>query len=703
MQSNLSGRFNILMIIILIIGILFICQLFNLQIVNGESYREQSENRLVREVKVTAPRGEIYDRYGKLMVTNDTGYSVNLYYTKISKEELNSNLLELTKILEKNGDKYYNNFPIDFENMTFTKSEESAKAWKTSNKIKENATVQETIDFFKEKYKVTTDDINEISKILPLRYEIASKGYSSFKSVVLAKDISKESMLEIEERGNELSGIVITTYPVRKYLTGSVAAHILGYVGKISSTEYEARKDKGYTANDIIGKSGIESSLEEQLKGTDGYARLEMDSDGQLTNKEETIESKMGNSIVLTIDLDLQTKAEEVLEKYIKKIQTGGFAERCADADSGSLVVLDAKTSEVLALASYPSYNPEDFTDGISNSEYQKYFEASDKPMFNRSIQGTYSPGSTFKMVTATAAIESGAIGIKEQILTKGVYDKGHKPACWIWTSYRTTHGYVDAEKALKVSCNYYFYDVGYRMGIDNLSKYASMYGLGTKTGVELPGETAGTLASREYLNKLNERDGGNRQWMVADTLSAAIGQSYNSFTPIQMAYYVATLANSGVKNDLTILKSVIASDGTEVPKKEVDEIVDKKINKPDIEYGSLGIHQDTLDVVFEGMRSVTGETGGTAYSTFKSFPIEVAGKTGTATASHGNAHAWFVGFAPYDDPKIAVVCVIEHGGHGAYTAPAVKEVMEEYFGYNNDDITEDMKVKGIDEILVNR
>ena len=699
MQSNLSGRFNILMIIILIIGILFICQLFNLQIVNGESYREQSENRLVREVKVTAPRGEIYDRYGKLMVTNETGYSVNLYYTKISKEELNSNLLELTKILQKNGDKYYNNFPIDFENMTFTKSEESAKAWKTSNKIKENATVQETIDFFKEKYKVTTDDIDEVSKILPLRYEIASKGYSSFKSVVLAKDISKESMLEIEERGNELSGIVITTYPVRKYLTGSVAAHILGYVGKISSTEYEARKDKGYTANDIIGKSGIESSLEEQLKGTDGYARLEMDSDGQLTNKEETIESKMGNSVVLTIDLDLQTKAEEVLEKYVKNIQNAGFK----DANSGSLVVLDVKTSEVLALASYPSYNPEDFTDGISNSEYQKYFEASDKPMFNRSIQGTYSPGSTFKMVTATAAIESGAIGIKEQILTKGVYDKGHKPACWIWTSYRTTHGYVDAEKALKVSCNYYFYDVGYRMGIDNLSKYASMYGLGTKTGVELPGETAGTLASKEYLNKLNERDGGNRQWMVADTLSAAIGQSYNSFTPIQMAYYVATLANRGVKNDLTILKSVIASDGTEVAKKEVDEIVDQKINKPDIEYGDLGFNQDTLDVIFEGMRSVTGETGGTAYSTFKSFPIEVAGKTGTATASSGNAHAWFVGFAPYDDPEIAVVCVIEHGGHGAYTAPAVKEVMEEYFGYNNDDITEDMSVKSIDEILVNR
>lgn len=249
----------------------------------------------------------------------------------------------------------------------------------------------------------------------------------------------------------------------------------------------------------------------------------------------------------------------------------------------------------MLALASYPGFNPDEFTDGISNSEFEKYFESSSKPMFNRAIQGIYSPGSTFKMVTAIAGIESGAIGVKDQILTKGVYDKGHRPACWIWNSYRSTHGYVDAEKALKVSCNYYFYDLGYRMGIDNLSKYARMFGLGTRTGVELPGESSGTLASREYINMLNERDGGNRQWMIGDTLSAAIGQSYNSFTPIQMAYYVATLANRGVKNDLTILKSVIASDGTEIAKAEVDKIVDDKISKPSMNYGSLRNQQEYI------------------------------------------------------------------------------------------------------------
>lgn len=702
MYNNVGTRFNILMVIVCIIGIVFVCQLFNLQIVNGESYRQQSENRLVREIKVTAPRGEIYDRYGKLLVTSVTGYNVNLYYTKISKVKLNEVLLKLANILVKNNDTYSNNFPIDFETMAFNKSDEGAKNWKLSNKISGDASVEEVIEFYKKKYEIQYEDINDVKKVIALRYEIATKGYSSFKSVVLAKEISNESMLEIEERGNELSGIVVTTYPIRKYLTQNVASHIIGYIGRIGSNEYKKKKDLGYNQNDMVGKSGIEATFEDFLRGKDGVLRLEMDSEGRVTDKEETVESEMGSSVILTIDLDLQTKAEEVLEKYIKKIQTGGFAEKCEDAKAGALVVLDVKTSEVLALASYPEYNPDEFTDGISASEYKKYFENKDMPMFNRAIQGTYSPGSTFKMVTTIAAIESGTIGIREQILTKGVYDKGHKPACWIWKGYRTNHGLVDAEKALKVSCNYYFYDVSYRMGIDTLSRYASLFGLGTRTGIELPGEVSGTLASREYIQKLNEKDGGKRQWMIADTLSTGIGQSYNSFTPIQMAYYIATLANGGIKNDLTILRDVVDSSGKDVSTNNVNAIVDKKIDKPDINLGNLGISKETINTIFEGMRSVTGETGGTAYSTFKSFPIEVAGKTGTATASSGSDHAWFVGFAPYHDPEIAVVCVIEHGGHGAYTAPAVKEVMEEYFGYNNKDIKEDMQLRSIDEVLIN-
>ena len=321
--------------------------------------------------------------------------------------------------------------------------------------------------------------------------------------------------------------------------------------------------------------------------------------------------------------------------------------------------------------------------------------------MFNRAIQGTYSPGSTFKMITAIAGLESGAVGLSETIYDKGQYDKGHKPACWIWTGYRGSHGNVDAETALKVSCNYYFYEIAYRMGIDKLAEYVKKFGLGVKTGIELIGEVSGTIASREYINNLSAKDGKSRVWMIGDTLSAAIGQSYNSFTPIQMAYYIATLANGGVKNELTILKQVISSDGEVKDREEVLKVVDEKTGKTTVETGDLGISDDVIDTVFEGMRSVTSDRGGTAYSTFSSFPIEVAGKTGTATASSGSPNAWFVGFAPYDDPEIAVACVIEHGGHGAYTAPAVKEVMEEYFGYNNNNIDEDMELRALDEIIL--
>lgn len=460
-------------------------------------------------------------------------------------------------------------------------------------------------------------------------------------------------------------------------------------------------KNYGYAQTDMIGKTGIESTFEELLRGTNGIKRLEMNSNGIIIGETESVESVMGNSVVLTLDMDLQSKAEEVLEKYIKEIQNGGFAETFKDANAGALVVLDVKNSEVLALASYPTYNPDEFADGISNSEYDKYFRDTTRPLYNRAIQGAYSPGSTYKPLTAIAAIESGAVSVSEKIVDEGKYDKGHKPVCWIWSGYRDTHGPVDVATALKVSCNYYFYEVGYRMGIDTLARYTKLFGLGRKTGIEIIGESSGVVASREYLNKLTERDGKKRTWMIGDTLSASIGQSYNSFTPIQMAYYIATLANGGVKNELTILKDVITADGQSVSGELIDSIVNPKINKEKQEYGDLNISKQTLNAIFEGMRSVTGERGGTAYSTFASFPIEVAGKTGTATASSGSANAWFVGFAPYHDPEIAVVCVIEHGGHGGYTAPAVKEVMEEYFGYNNK-VDEKLEVQSIDEVLTN-
>lgn len=693
-------RFTILIIIVCLVGIILLGQLFNLQIVNGESYREQSEKRLTRESETYAPRGEIYDRYGKLLVTSESAYILQLYRTKINSEELNEVLLKLASILEKNGDTYHNNFPINFETMEFTKGENSMKIWKKNNKIKEEATVEEVIEFFKDKYDILTENMDRAKKLLAMRYEISTNGYSNYRAVTLAKNISYQSMLEIEEKNAELSGVYITKHPVRKYLTGSIASHIIGYTGKISDTEYANRKSEGYSLNDIIGKSGIESSFEEFLRGTNGSKRLEMDSYGRISNEEEIEESAMGNSIVLTIDLDLQTKTEEVLEDIIKKIQKGELnGSKYLDATAGAAVVLEVETGEVLAMASYPSYTPADFIDGINNEEYEKYFQNKDTPMFNRAIQGLYPPGSTFKMVTGIAAIESGGIGVNEMVNDTGVFYLGHKPACWIWNSRRQVHGNVNAKTALMVSCNYYYYEVASRIGIDKIAEYARKFGLGEKTGIELYGEYSGTVASREYVAKLNEK-GAKKTWTIGDTLSAAIGQSYNTFTPLQMCYYISTLANKGKKTDVTIVKDVISADGASLEMSEVKQKINEKLGIIEIEKEDVEINDATIDAIFEGMRSVTGDHGGTVYGTFSSFPIEVAGKTGTATSGNGSDNAWFVGFAPYDKPEIAVVVIVEHGGHGYFTARAVKDIMEEYFGYNNDKIDEDLTLKS-SEIMI--
>ena len=683
-----------------IIGVIFTVQLFNLQVVNGESYREQSEKRLVREATTYAPRGEIYDCYGKLMATSEMGYSVQLYRTKIDTNKLNTILLQVANILEKNGDEYYNNVPIDMETLEFIEATKTVDNFKKNNKIDEDKTAQEVIEYFVDKYKIEQTEPKDCLKIIALRYEIASKGYSSYRPVTLAKSISENSMMEIKERSAELSGINIFSQPMRKYVAGSTASHIIGYIGKISSQEYEKKKDEGYSLNDTIGKSGLEATFESILRGTNGSKRLEMDSYGRIANEEEIEESVMGNSIVTTIDLDLQIATEKVLEENVKKIQSGGFAMKFKDATAGAAVVMNVKTGEILAMASYPSYDPGEFIDGISNSEYAKYFQDENKPMFNRAIQGTYSPGSTFKMVTGIAALETGGIKVNEYVKDIGVFPKGHKPACWIWNSRRQAHGNVNAETALKVSCNYYYYEVGSRIGIDNISEYAKKFGLGQKTGVELPGEVSGVLASREYVEKLNAR-GIKKTWTIGDTLSASIGQSYNTFTPIQMCSYIATLANKGIRNKVTIIKNVIDAEGNILDSSEVKKIANEKLGLTETELENVQINNETLNAIYEGMRSVTGDSGGTAYGTFSSFPIEVAGKTGTATAGSGSDNAWFVGFAPYDDPEIAVVSIIEHGGHGYYTAPAVKDIMEEYFGYNNNDLEEDLTMKSIEVELI--
>ena len=691
-KENINLRFNILSLLIYIIGIVLIIQLFNLQIIKGEDYRNQSNTRLSRESKLEASRGRILDKTGNVLASTKMGFSIELYKTKIDTQTLNDTILELVNVLEKNGQKYVDSFPITINPFQFTIEGDTLAKWKETNKMKDDATAEDCFYKFKIKYKIENEDITEVRKIIAIRYEIAEKGYSSTKSLEIATDINRETVSELSERSDDFPGINIVTEPIRTYTSGNLASHILGYVGQINQDEYNEKKDT-YDNNDIIGRAGIEYVFEEYLKGENGTKQIDMAVDGTVTSEYIAEEAKSGSDVILTIDANLQKVTEQALANNIQKIANGGFTQRY-DAKAGSAVVMNVKTGEILAMASYPDYTPELFVGGISSENWNSYISNTAKPLRNKAIQDSYSPGSIFKMVSAIAGLESGAITTSERINDTGLYTFGNNTwKCWYYTDYHRGHGYLNVSGAIQHSCNYFFYETGRRMGIDNLVKYAKYFGLGTKTGVELPSETAGTLASKETSEALN------KQWNGGDVLNAVIGQGDNSFSPLQMVKYVSMLANGGKSINPTIIKSIQNSDGTEVSEDEISKFVNNKLGLSDDKTEDLNISQENLNAILAGMKSVTSETGGTAYNIFKDFNIEVGGKTGSAEAGQ-NVNAWFVGFAPFDDPEIAIVVMVENGGHGNYTAEAVRDIMAEYFGMNTENVQEDMTAIPYTQVL---
>ena len=686
-DRKIKLRYNLLTIIIYIVGIILLIQLFNLQIIHGAEYRETSNTRLTRESVLRAARGSIKDRTGVEFVTNEMGFGLEIYQTKADDKTLNNAIKTMTKILEDNKDKFIDNLPIKVNPFSFTySSEESQKEWKKSYNIDENFTAEQCFNYFKEKYKVEEDDVEEARKIIAVRYEITRNGYSTTRSVKIASDISRESAVKIKEQNSELSGMNIITEPIVKYTSGALASHVLGYVGAIDEDEYSTRKDT-YRNDDVIGKNGIQYVFEEYLKGTDGVRQIDMAVDGSITSEYISEEAVAGDDVILTIDAKLQEVAEKALEKNIKDIANGKYGKKTG-SKAGAVVAMNVKTGEILALASYPDYEPGLFVKGISQEKYDSYQEGNN--MYNRAVSGMYAPGSTFKMAVALAGLETGKITPTTTINDTGVYPRGGNPVCWYYTSYRSGHGYLNVSQAIKHSCNYFFYELGYRVGIDGIDKYASYLGLGRKTGIELQDETSGILASPKVAKEINGSD-----WYLGDTLSAAIGQTYNSFSPLQMAKYVSMLANGGKDIDVTLVKSIIKADGSEVSKDEINQFVNKKLGITDTNSEKLDIKKENVQAILKGMKGVTSESGGTAYSTFANFNITVGGKTGSAQIGingEQGAHAWFVGFAPYEDPEIAVVVLVEKGGTGGYTAGVAKEIMAEYFGMNTNSVTEDMK-----------
>lgn len=671
-------RFNILGTIIYLIGIVLLLQLFNLQIVHGEEYREESNTRLTKETVLEAARGKIVDRTGIELASTQIVNSLELYKTKISNEELNTMLLEVATVLEQNGDSYTDNLPLSINPIGFTmETEEEQKKWKKEMEIDENATAEQVFEKLKEKYEITNENIEEVRKIMTLRYEINIQGYSSTSAIEIAENISETSLAIFNEQNAKFPGLSITQKPQRTYLKGNLASHVLGYLGRIETEEYEKNKDV-YDMNDVVGTSGVEYVLEKFLRGTDGTKQIDMSVDGTVTDEYITKEAVAGNNVVLTIDVKLQQVVQDALKTNIEKIRNGGFSQQ-SDTAGGACIVMNVKTGEVLALASYPDFEPQAFIGGISSEKWNEY-TTNLMPLKNRAIQEANAPGSIFKMITAIAALESGVTNTTEQVYDSGVYRYyNQKLPCWYYTDYGVGHRWQNVSAAIKNSCNYYFCEMGQRLGIDKLVEYASGFGLGKKTGIELLGETAGTLAT-----SLNNEPG--------NILNLSIGQGANSFSVIQMAKYISMVANGGKDLDVTIIKSVIDENGNEIPKEQVEEVVNERLGLEKTELKDMNIKQENLQAVLEGMKSVTTESGGTANSFFRGFDIEVGGKTGSAEVGNGKVNAWFAGFAPYEDPEIAVVVMVENGKHGSYTAEPVRDIIAEYFGMNLQEAQESME-----------
>ncbi len=664
MQERESNKIIIIYIFTAVLAFLILIRLVDLQLVNGSKYAQKSESRLVRSMTIAAPRGEILDRYGRPLVTNRMGFSVQFQKTAATDEQLNHTILSLINLMDAYGQKYIDTLPLNNTGTDFTYTEyENTERHKRIASLCDKEKVKPyTADaFFKklcERYKVSDAySAEQKRKIVGVRYEMTSRVFGVSNPYTFASDVDSSVVMIIRERSMDFDGVNIITSPVREYVNDGLAAHILGRVGIIYQEEYEQLKNENYGMNDIIGKDGMEKYLEKYIRGKDGRSSVEQTFKGKTASITSEVSPIAGNDALLTIDADIQYAAESGLANTIASLRSGNTSGY--RASSGACVAVDVNNGEILALANYPSFNPKTF-----EKDYNSLYNNPTRPMFNRAVSGAYEPGSTFKMLTAIAALEENVISPSEIIYDEGVYEYyGQKFNCWIYSDTGKNHGPINVSDALRDSCNYFFYEAGRRLGVDKMVEYGKKMGLGEYTGIEIDGETKGTLANPQYKQKVFDQ-----QWFPGDTLQMAIGQSFNLFSPIQMASYTATLANGGTRYRAHLLKNVRDRQTGEETVSSEPEIMKQ-----------IDMKQSTKDAIFSGMRKVCME-GGTAGSVFADYPIAVCAKTGSAQVSTGAANGIFVAFAPYDNPQIAVAVVVENAGSGNAIAPIARQVFDAYF-----------------------
>lgn len=503
---------------------------------------------------------------------------------------------------------------------------------------------------------ISDDVIARLSDLLKVPTdEIKTKiaGHSGFNPIRIKTDVTPDIVSIIEEQKSQYPGVVIEVTPIRDYILKQEGAHTFGYVSEINDTELEKMKDEGYKSGDIIGKFGIEKIYDKELRGENGGQQVEVDVSGkpvQILGRKEPVP---GDDLELTIDIKLQQAAEKAVDEQLTQI----------GAHAAAAVVMNPQKGEILAMVSRPAFDPNLFAHGISSKDWNQLNNNPYHPMDNKTITGEYPPGSTFKIVTGTAALTEGVVTPDEQI-----FDSGHH---WIIPKGNADGealGWLNFRSALAHSDNVYFYEMGNRLGIDRLEKYARMFGLGAKTGIDLPYEASGLVANRRYKEK-NFDDG---EWYLSETFDAAIGQGFNLVTPLQAAMVMGEIAADGKRYKPHVVNRIIAPDGSVV-----------KDFQPEL-LSQLDVPEEDIKLVQDGLHDVTKY--GTAASSFRGFTVDIAGKTGTAENSQGRDHGWFVAYGPFDNPNVVVAVIVENGGYGSQSAvPIGRKILEAAFGLNQD------------------
>lgn len=582
-------RLHTMLVVCLVLFTVLLGRMVYLQLWRGDYYAKQSDGNRLRQSRILAPRGIIYDSDGKELVNNLPGYAVVLQKQSSYKPET---LQRLSNLLQ---------MPVEEINA----------------KIK------------------------------------ASENF--YEPIMLKNNLDQQMVTKIEEQRRYMPEVMLSVQPIRNYPYHELGVHALGYVGEVSAYEIEQGLFKNITQGSLVGKAGLEKTYDKYLRGEDGAFMEEVDVAGNVVKHYDSVQPVPGKNLKLTLDYKLQKELEEFTDKHLAYLRNSGIA---PGARAAAVIAIDPRNGAVRAMVSRPGYDPNWFVHGISSKNWNSINNDPNYPMNNKVITGEYPPGSTFKIVTGSAAFELKKVGLDEPIFDGGF----HPMVPTMGNAGGEVLGWLTFIKALAMSDNVYFYELGYRVGIDNIEKYAHIFGFGERTGIDLEGESKGLVASKKVKREIWDED-----WRLGDTFNAAIGQGFNLTTPIQLSVMLSIVANGGTKYQPYLVDSIINSDGSlfEKPKRAEGKHID--------------VSQQTIDYIRMGMSATTQE-GGTA-SYFAGLPKPIAGKTGTAENSHGRDHGLFVAYGPVDDPELVVVCIVEQGGFGSVAAgPIVYKAFEEFF-----------------------